>query len=60
MHDKFENSFVEGGVVLAWAKVKVKSSLSIYTDPKKNSDFQVNFACFKTNIQKMFLICIDL
>ena len=32
----------------------------IYWPKKDTSDFQVNIACFKTNIQKMFSICIDL
>ena len=39
----------------------IDSDQIIYTDPKKEtSDFQVNFACFKTSTRKMFLICIDL
>ena len=32
----------------------------LYWPKKDTSDFQVTFACFKTNIRNMFSICIDL
>ena len=32
----------------------------VYWPKKETSDFQVNFACFETNIRKMFSDCIDL
>ena len=36
------------------------SFIPVYRPKKETSDFQMNFSCFKTNVRKMFSICIDL